>query len=71
MEKSDREKLKRWLKDLKYEGQRAQIAHIAFIAGSYKPEYWYFETIECVPETKEAAPSIQSSTCYLPQSDLF
>ena len=46
MEKADREKLKLWLEDLNYEGERAQIAHIAFIAGSYKPQYWYFETIE-------------------------
>ena len=70
MQKADREKLKLWLENLKYEGERAQIAHIAFIAGSYKPQYWYFETIECVRETKEVVSQTQSSMRLSLESDL-
>ena len=41
---ADREKLTRWLADPNYEDPNAaKIAHLEFIASSYRPEYWYFE----------------------------
>lgn len=44
----DRSKLEQWLKDPNAvpENQR-RIAHLKFIATSYKPQYWWFEVTEC------------------------
>ena len=48
----DREKVALWLadpwaKDPKYMHPDAvKIAHLGFIAASYRPEYWYFEVLE-------------------------
>ena len=43
----DRGKLQEWLKDVSYEGELAQVAHLAFIAAHYKPQFWWFEVVEC------------------------
>ena len=39
----DRDKLQKWLEDVNYNGEAAQVAHLHFIAAHYRPQFWWFE----------------------------
>merc|ERR1711865_160170 len=36
------------LKEDRTDEERKAVAHLKFIADAYKPEFWYFEVIECI-----------------------